>query len=80
MLTRLFKLQKTLEKLEVLAHARMPEAQRRMEQGDDLLFHDVTAVLEHLTAAQVIVRDLIVCESGSPDFGTGIQLVEEVKP
>ena len=80
MLTQLFKLQKTLDKLEVLAGARMPEAQRRMEKGDDLMFHDVTAVLEHLTTAQVIVRDLIVSETGSPDFGTGIQLVEEVKP
>lgn len=80
MLTQLFKLQKTLDKLVVLTGARMPEAQRLMEKGDDLLFHDVTSVLEHLTVAQVLVRDMIVVESGSPDFGTGIQLIEEVKP
>lgn len=80
MLNRLFKLQKTLDKLVVLAGARMPEAQRRMEQGDDLLWHDVTAVLEHLTTAQVLVRDMIVVESGSPDFGAGIPLAEEVQP
>ena len=74
MVTRLIELQKTLDKLVVLAEARMPEAQQRMEKGDDLLWHDVTAVLEHLTEAQTMVRDLLVCETGDPDFGTGVRL------
>ncbi len=71
---KLFKLQKALEKVVVLVSARMPEAQRLMEKGDDLQWHEVTSTLERLHEALVIVRDLIVLESGNPDFGVGAGL------
>ena len=71
---KLLRLQKTLDKVVVMVSARMPEAQRRMEKGDDLQWHEVTATLERLHEALVIVRDLIVLESGNPDFGVGAGL------
>lgn len=71
---KLLKLQKVLEKVVVLVSARMPEAQRLMEKGEDMQWHEVTSTLERLHEALVIVRDLIVLESGNPDFGVGAGL------
>jgi hypothetical protein len=70
MVERLIELQKILEKLTVMVDAMMPEAQRLMEQGKDHEWHKVTGMLERIGEAEAIVRDMIVVETGDPDFGT----------
>jgi hypothetical protein len=69
MATKLFEIQALLRSLGVMVDAQMPEAQRKLEKGDDWDFLRVTAQLEKITELEGLVRDLIVIELGEPDFG-----------
>lgn len=80
MVERLFTLQETLRKLTVMVEAMMPEAQRLMEKGSDYEFYKVTAMLECIGEAEVIVRDMLVTETGEPSFGQENEHLTWVKP
>lgn len=73
---KLFEAQRLLRELEVMIDAQMPEAQRKMDKGDDWDFLKVTAQLEKITEIEGLVRDLLVIELGEPDFGMNATLVQ----
>jgi hypothetical protein len=75
---KLFEAQRLLRELEIMIDSQMPEAQRKMEQGDDWDFLKVTAQIEKITAIEALVRDMLVIELGEPDFGMNAALQTEV--
>ena len=77
---KLFEAQRLLRELEIMIDSQMPEAQRKMEQGDDWDFLKVTAQIEKITAIEALVRDMLVIELGEPDFGMNAALVQTEVP
>ena len=80
MVDRLLHMRKLLEELSTMIEADMPEAQRRLDRGDEWQFHRVTGMLSKIGELEGIVADALVVESGNPDFGTGQRLADWASP
>jgi len=74
MVERLLSMRELVAALVLTVEAEMPKAQRRMEQGDDWLFEKVTGQLRLLASLDSLLADVLVVETGNPDFGMGMTL------
>jgi hypothetical protein len=74
MVERLVEMRALLERIVVMVEAEMPEAQRRMERGDDWQFEKVIGMLRVCADLDQMLVDALVVETGDPDFGVGQRL------
>ena len=56
-------------KLRVMVEAEMPEAQRKMERGEDYDFDRVTAMLRVCVAIDELLFAMEIAQTGNPSFG-----------
>jgi hypothetical protein len=77
MLRNILKIQKLLGDLTVLIDAQMPEAQRKLDRGEEWDFDRVTAQLRKCAAIETALVELIAVETGNPSFGLSSRMSDE---